>query len=224
MLDHQLGKFRGKLMTSTSISDDDELDVKYLFRTFDEMPSIEQKAIELSRGTVLDVGCGSGCHALELQARDLSVTAIDISPNAVETARLRGVRNAAVADIMQMDGRFDTILLLMNGTGICGKIDKLPDFLLKLKSLMAPGGQILIDSSDIIYMFEEKDGSYRIPAEGFYGELIFYLSYKGIEEVPFPWLYVPFDLMQQYAGACGLICEKVIDGTHYDYLARLSVK
>lgn len=224
MLDRQLGKLKANPVTSTSISDADELEIEYLFRTLAQMPRIEREAIALARGRILDVGCGTGCHSLELQSRGMDVVSIDISPRAIETARLRGVRNAVKADIMDFREKYDTILLLMNGTGICGTLENLPGFLSKLGTLLTPGGQILIDSSDIIYMFEDEAGGYSIPAEGFYGELTFYVTYDGEEENPFPWLYVPFDLLAQYASAAGLSCEKIMDGAHYDYLARLSAK
>ena len=40
--------------------DEDEIPVNQLFRTFQEMPSLEQKALQLSTGKILDVGAGSG--------------------------------------------------------------------------------------------------------------------------------------------------------------------
>lgn len=224
MLDRQLGKMKANPVTSTSISEADELEIDYLFRKFAQMPRIEQEAMHFAKGRILDAGCGAGSHSLELQSRGLDVTSIDISPLAIETARLRGVQNAMTADIMEVREKYDTILLLMNGTGICGTLENLPGFLTKLRTLLSPGGQILIDSSDIIYMFEDEDGGYSIPAQGFYGELTFYLNYDGEDEDPFPWLYVPFNLLAEHASAAGLNCEKILDGPHYDYLARLSVK
>ena len=133
------------------------------------------------------------------------------------------MKNAHVQDLLALENEtFDTILLLMNGTGIFRTLDELPNYLQKLKPLLHPGGQILIDSSDLIYMYDEnEDGSYSIPAEGYYGELTFTVSYKGQTDEPFPWLYLDYNTLQRAAQAHGLQCELIIEGEHYDYLARL---
>ncbi|WP_343589966.1 class I SAM-dependent methyltransferase [Flavobacterium sp.] len=215
------------IITETSISEEDEMSVEYLFRTYNEMPKIEQKALQLAKGKILDVGCGAGSHALSLQnERSLDVTAIDISEKAVETCRLRGIKNAKVENILDFEGeKFDTILLLMNGTGIFGQLKNCNKYLSKLKSLLNPGGQILIDSSDIIYMFDEdEDGGKWIPSENdYYGELVFNISYKGEKEEPFDWLYLDYNTLQNAAIANGFNCELILEGEHYDYLAKLSI-
>jgi ubiquinone/menaquinone biosynthesis C-methylase UbiE len=191
------------------------------------MPKIEQKALQLAKGKILDVGCGAGSHALSLQnERSLDVTAIDISEKAIETCRLRGIKNAKVENILDFDGeKFDTILLLMNGTGIFGQLKNCNSYLTKLKSLLNPGGQILIDSSDIIYMFDEdEDGGKWIPSQNdYYGELVFNITYKGEKEEPFYWLYLDYNTLQNAAIANDLNCELVLEGEHYDYLARLTI-
>lgn len=215
------------IITETSISEEDEMSVEYLFRTYNEMPKSEQKALQLAKGKILDVGCGAGSHALSLQnERSLDVTAIDISEKAVETCRLRGIKNAKVENILDFEGeKFDTILLLMNGTGIVGQLKNCNKYLSKLKSLLNPGGQILIDSSDIIYMFDEdEDCGKWIPSDNdYYGELVFNISYKGEKEEPFDWLYLDYNTLQNAAIANGLNCELILEGEHYDYLAKLSI-
>jgi cyclopropane fatty-acyl-phospholipid synthase-like methyltransferase len=167
ILDYQTNNSPEDLITETSISEADEMSVAYLFRSYAEMPKLEQKAIQLAKGKVLDVGCGAGSHALYLQEKGFDVTAIDISANAIKACELRGLKNAKVQDIMQLEGnKFDTILLLMNGAGMCGKLKNIPNFLQKLKSLLTDEGQILVDSSDIIYMFDEdEDGGKWIPTD-----------------------------------------------------------
>lgn len=227
ILDYQTNNFTENLLTSTSISDEDEMSIQYLFRDYKEMPIIEQKAMQLATGKILDIGCGAGSHSLYLQQnKALEVQSIDISPNAIEACNLRGIKNASVQDFMLIENEtYDTLLLLMNGTGICGKIIKLPKFLNKLKTLLNPGGQILIDSSDIIYMFDEdEDGGKWISSENdYYGELTFQISYKGQKESPLDWLYLDYNTLQNAAHANGLKCELVMEGEHYDYLAKLSL-
>jgi SAM-dependent methyltransferase len=227
MLDYQTGNNPENLITETSISEADEMSVAYLFRNFKEMPAIEQKALNLCTGRVLDVGCGAGSHSLYLQnEKKMDVTAIDISANAIETCKLRGIKDARCLNVMAIeDEKFDTILLLMNGAGMCGRLNNLTAFLQKLKSLLNTGGKILLDSSDIIYMFDEdEDGGKWIPADtNYYGEVEFKVSYKGETEEPFNWMYIDYNTLQNAAYANGLKCRLIMEGSHYDYLASLTL-
>ncbi|MFV5699501.1 class I SAM-dependent methyltransferase [Flavobacterium sp. ZT3R17] len=230
ILDFQTNNSPEDLITETSISEDDEMSVAYLFRSYNEMPKLEQKALQLAKGKILDVGCGAGSHSLFLQnERNFDVRSIDISKNAVEACQLRGLKNVQVQNILEMDtdnprNKFDTILLLMNGTGIFGTLKETTTFLEKLRSLLNPNGQILIDSSDIIYMFDnDEDGGKWIPSKGYYGELTFTIRYKNEKEEEFPWLYLDYNTLQNAAFANGLQCELVLEGEHYDYLAKLSI-
>jgi SAM-dependent methyltransferase len=224
ILDFQTNTAPENLITETNISEADEMEVAYLFRTYAAMPKLEKKALQLSKGKVLDVGCGAGSHSLYLQNdKNLDVTSIDISKNAIEACQLRGLKNAKVQNVLGLENQtFDTILLVMNGTGIFESLAKTATYLQKLKSMLTPNGQILIDSSDIIYMFDEDDdGSKWIPADGYYGELTFTISYKNQTEAPFPWLYLDYNTLQNAAFANGLQCELIEEGNHFDYLARL---
>lgn len=206
--------------------DDDVIPVPYLFRNFKEMPPLEKKALALCKGRVLDVGCGAGSHALYLEKeKNLSVTAIDTSKGAIEVCRKRGisdVRNIAFEDLSEE--KYDTILLLMNGTGIVGKMRKLDAFFQKLKSILNPKGQVLIDSSDLVYLFDtDEDGGVWVDAgKGYYGELTYSLSYNGKTSDKFDWLYLDFDSLSLAASKNGFSCDLVQKGEHYDYLARLT--
>lgn len=225
ILDYQTNTSPENMITSTSISDEDEMEVAYLFRSFAEMPTLEQKALQLTKGRTLEVGCGAGSHGLYLQnERNIDVHSIDISKNAIQACSLRGLKNTQVIDVLNIKNeKYDTILLLMNGTGIFETLERTSIYLQKLKSLLNPNGQILIDSSDIIYMFDEdEDGGKWIPSETYYGELTFTLQYKNETEAPFPWLYMDYNTLQNAAIANGLQCQLVLEGDHFDYLAQLT--
>ena len=214
------------LQTETSISELDDLPVSYLFRDYQEMNALEKKALDLSFGKVLDVGSGAGSHSLYLQnERKLEVTALDISPKSIEVCKARGVKNAICEDLLQFSEKdFDTILLLMNGTGIFQSLEHIDQYLQKLKSLVAENGQILIDSTDILYMYDQdEEGGVLVPATGYYVELDYYLHYKGESELPMKWLYLDFDTLENAAIANGFKIQK-IEQLEDSYLAQLTLK
>jgi len=223
IMDFHKGK-NAVIETYSSIGGWDELPVKYLFRSFEEMPDIEQTALNKAFGKVLDLGCGAGSHSLYLQEQGLEVKPVDISKGAIEVCKLRGLNNAEMINLWDLKGvQYDTILALMNGAGICGSMKKIPDFLKHLKSLLAPGGQILMDSSDVIYMFEDESGEVDLSeVNHYYGEVIFQSKYLGENSGSFPWMYIDFYNLQQQASHLNLQCELLKKGPHYDYLARLT--
>lgn len=215
----------GRLRVFSSMFDEDEMSVESLFREYDSMPEIERVALNMSTGRILDVGAGSGCHSLALQDMGKTVCAIDISPRAVEVMKMSGVEDARLVNVYDgsLFGPFDTILMLMNGTGIIGRIDRMPEFFARIDSLLAADGQLLVDSSDLIYLYEDEGGSAEINLGGrYYGEVDFCMQYKNMEGDEFDWLYVDFDTLSFYASQCGFNAEMIIRGEHYDYLARLT--
>lgn len=227
LLDYQRGNYTEDIKTYSSLEEEDVMPLPYLFRGFEQMPFIEQKALSLCRGTILDIGCGAGSHALYLQNKGLKTTGLDFSPGAIAVCQQRGLQNTHLGDFFDLKGvSFDTILLLMNGIGIAGELKNLDVFLNKLKSLLNPGGQILLDSSDIIYMYEsDEDGGFWIPDDlSYYGEVQFKMEYKKQKSNPFNWLYLDYNTLQRAALYHDLYCELVSEGEHYDYLARLSLK
>lgn len=213
-----------KLRVFSSQFEEDEIPVAQLFRSYEQMPPLEQKALQLAQGKILDCGAGSGCHALALQATGKEVQAIDISPLSVETMRLRGVKQAYQVNLFDENyvEQFDTILLLMNGSGIIGKLANMSAFFNKMKQLLTPDGCIYMDSSDLRYLFEDEDGSFLIDlADDYYGEIDFQMQYKQIKGEPFDWLYIDFQTLSLYAAQNGFTAELIQEGEHYDYLARL---
>ena len=116
----------GKLRVFSSQFEEDEIPINQLFRSFDEMSEPEKTALQMASGKILDAGAGSGCHTLALQEMGKEVCAIDISPLSVKVMAERGVcdvRQINLFDVGFLE-TFDTILMLMNGSGIIGKLKK----------------------------------------------------------------------------------------------------
>lgn len=223
ILDYQLGNCSEDLITSTSITEVDSLPLPYLFRNHSEMPSLEKTALKLSKGTVLDIGCGAGSHSLYLKSKGLKVKSIDISVGAIEACRLRGLNQAHVLDVMDETASFDTLLLLMNGSGVFQSLAHTPFVLSHLKTLINPDGQILIDSSDIKYMYEDEDGGYWMDAtKDYYGELDYTVRYKN-QEATFSWMYLDFENLKIASEQAGLRCELIEEGPHFDFLAKITL-
>ncbi|WP_210490480.1 class I SAM-dependent methyltransferase [Rufibacter aurantiacus] len=203
----------------------DELPAAYLFREFAEMPEREQFALSEACGKVLDVGAGAGSHALALQEKGLEVTALEISARAAEVQKARGVKNVLHGDFFTLPPTpHDTLLLLMNGVGIAGTLEGLPHFLDTCKKWLAPGGQILLESSDILYLYEEEDGSVLLDLNGaYYGELTYMMEFGQERTEPFPWLFISFDLLQEYAQEAGFTAELLLQEEDDHFIARLTL-
>ena len=214
-----------QLKVTSTLFDDDEMPVSHLFRTPFEMSAIERQALSLCQGRVLDVGAGAGCHSIALQQQGLDVTAIDVSPLSVETMRRRGIDKAEVADFFtsEMPETYDTILLLMNGMGIVGKIKNLPAFFRRLDEVLAPGGCVLTDNSDLRYIFEDEDGNFD-PSDfdTYYGEVDYQMQYGKIKGESFDWVYIDPETLTKEAKKAGYKVEIVRKGEHYDYLAKIT--
>lgn len=212
------------LIINSNYTEDERIPVKYFFRNELEMPAIEKTAIKSCRGKILDIGAAAGCHALVLQKKGFNVTALEISELATKIMKSRGIQKVVCDDIYSFTGEpFDTIILLMNGTGIGGTLNGLKTLLVHLKTLLTGKGQILIDSSDIRYLFEEEDGSRWIDlaSNHYVGEMEYEVLYKKIKS-NFKWLFVDFDTLKTISKEVGYQCVMLEKGEHYDYLARLS--
>jgi len=218
-------KTADRLRVFSPMFEEDEIPLTTLFRSYEDMPEIERKAIDMAKGRILDVGAGAGCHSLVLQERGMDVTAIDISPLSVETMKEREVKKVIEQDFFTLEGQYDTILMLMNGIGIVGTLERMPEFFRQLDKILAPEGQLLCDSSDISYVFEDEEGLIDIPNEmDYYGEHSFRMQYKNTIGEPFDWLYIDEDTLKEKARRYGYTAEVMAEGEHYDYLARITKK
>lgn len=221
--DYLDGDDTAQVIVHNNKGDEEVMPVAYFFRSWDDMPGLERSALDACYGHVLDIGAGSGCHALHLQNKGLQVTALDIRPGFVEVMKKRGVKNTILADILTVgDDRYDTLLMLMNGIGFTRNFNGLEKFLAKARGMLNPGGQILMDSSDLLYLYQQEDGTIQLDlSEDYYGEVIYQVEYKGQRGDPFNWLFVDFSNLAYYADQAGFNAELLMEDDHFNYLARL---
>lgn len=215
--------FTENIRVASDLCDEDILPVPYLFRTPQEMPEIELCALELCKGKVLDVGAAAGCHSFVMQNMGLDVTAIDTSKGAVSYLQSEGI-NAVHTSFLSHFGNYDTLLILMNGIGLCGNLEQLPDFLAHVKKLLRPNGKAICDSSDLSYLYQEQDGSMWVDLNAnYHGEMKFQMIYKDIASEWFDWLYIDLELLTQHALDAGLACKLIMQNqeTHH-YLVTLT--
>lgn len=193
-----------------------------MFREYGQMELLEHTALRLCRGDILDAGAGSGCHSLYLQSQGKEVDALDISPGCVEVMRQREVRNVLHQNFFSLRGkRYTTILMLMNGLGISGTLGGLNRLLRHAKTLLAEGGQLIADSTDLTPLFAGVKEYLQL--DHYCGETEFVMRYGEIVSDPFPWLYVDFEILRMFAEHNSLSCEQLLtadDGVRY--LVRMS--
>lgn len=198
----------------------EEMPVDIYFRDEDEMPELELKALDLCKGKVLDVGAGVGSHALVLQKRGFNVTGMDISAPAVKIMKQRGLKQAIEGNILTYKGqKYDTLLFMMNGIGLTGSISGLKVFLKDVKDLLNPGGQLVFDSSDLAYLYQDIP----FPLNGYYGEVSFRYEYKLIKGNWFKWIYIDQKTLTDLAKAIGWTTEIIFEDDQDQYLARLTL-
>ncbi len=213
------------IAVNSSINEESIIPVSYLFRSYNEMPEIEHVALAVCKGKVLEIGAGVGSHALELQNNNIEVVALDTSQGCYEIAIERGVKNFICQEFNdKVEGKFDTILMMMNGIGVCGTIKGLEEFLERAKVMLTSNGQIIFDSCDILYMFLEEDGSIDFDLNGaYYGEVEYQMSFKKNKGEAFKWLFIDEDKMKEIAQKQGYVFDVLFKEEDGMYLGRLSI-
>lgn len=214
--DFYAGKTEDGLWLNTSYGEPEEMPLWYFFRAYEEMPDLEKMALSVCEGRILDVGSGTGCHALILQQFGNDVMAIDTSEEAVAIMKDSGLSEVKAIDYFKFRGqKFNTLLCLMNGIGFIGKLDNLDSFLKKADELLEPEGQIIFDSSDISYLYEGAK-----PTEHYYGEVNFQYEYNGQKGEWFEWVYIDHKTLTEKADQMGWYTY-ILHQENDQYLARL---
>lgn len=203
----------------------EEMPVEYYFRSAEEMPELELLAMDYCRGKILDVGAGAGAHALLLQDTGKNVHALEISKNACLVMKERGVKSILNASIFEFNQnqKFNTILFMMNGLGLAQNINGLRQLFLKLKSLLAKNGQILFDSSDVHYLYDNAINPLPKPTDRYFGEVEYQYEYKNEKGDWYTWLYIDFPLCAELGAEHGFHTELIAQDDEGQFLARMEM-
>lgn len=196
----------------------EDMPVEVFFRSGEYISDLEDYALSLCRGKILDIGAGVGAHSLLLQSNGQDVTALEISAGACEIIKNRGLKTVINGDIFSDQQKYDTLLLLMNGIGLCGDIDGLNKLLPHLKNSLLKNGQIILDSSDISYLYTRDN----FPVKNYYGEISYQYEYQSVKGDWFKWLYIDFERLNSIAQEHGLLCELMFEDEMDQYLVRLT--
>jgi SAM-dependent methyltransferase len=214
--------FTENIIVHSDLCDDDIMPVPYLFRSFDEMPKIEQQALTLCKGEVLEVGAGTGCHSKHLKDKGFSTLSIDTSQGSIDYLNSQDLPSKKIAFLDYNEKKFDTILILMNGLGLAGKLENVNTFLQHAKSLLKEGGTIITDSTDIRYLYEDDEGGLWMDLNSQYpGEMEFKMDYKSHSSEWFPWVYLDFENLENEANKTGLKATKILEDNNFHYLTTL---
>ncbi len=147
-----LEQYNNQTATAEIIERDDDYidtgsDAGLYFSEYRQWSPLERRAIKRARGKILDIGCGAGRHSLHLQKKGFDVTAIDNSPGAIKVCKLRGLKQAFVRPIADIDkfksNSFDTILMFGNNFGLFGDAENARLLLEKMNRITAPDAQII---------------------------------------------------------------------------------
>ncbi|MFQ5489615.1 MAG: class I SAM-dependent methyltransferase [Phycisphaerae bacterium] len=225
-----LAHFQGDAAAEFIIHRDDgqetALPASIFFRDASEFTPIDRAAMDRCAGHVLDVGAGSGLHSLFLQQKGLSVTAIDISPQAVNVMKQRGLADVYRADIIDFQGGpFDTLLMLGHGIGMVETLAGLDRFLTHAHVLLTDNGQVLLDSLDVRLTDDPSNLAYQLAnrrAGRYFGEIRMKVEFQDRHSPQYGWLHVDTRTLEHHARTAGWQCETIRQETTGDHLTRLT--
>ena len=183
-------------------------------------PSDQQcEIVERAVGRVLDVGCGAGRYALYLQEQGLEVVGIDVSPLAIDVCRRRGLRDARLLSVEEVDaslGKFDTVLMLGHNLALLGSAGGAKRILKRLHRAVVPGGRLI---GDILDPYETEDPNYLAyhaqnrSTGRMGGQIRMRVRYKGYKSPWFDYLFLSREELEGLLEATGWRLKEII-GTY----------
>jgi SAM-dependent methyltransferase len=186
--------------------------------------AVERRTFRYARGRVLDVGCGAGRAALELQARSRDVVAIDPSPGAVDVSRRRGVRDVRrmrLEDVSDALGYFDTVLMYGNNFGLFASRSKARRLLKVLRPL---AGRIVAGSNEVQRTDDPLHLAYqeRNRRRGrMAGQIRIRVRYKDLIGPWFDYLFVSPDELAELVDGTGWRVNRIVRAESSYYVAVL---
>lgn len=224
LLSYLNGNKKTKYTVMSDVAATERWPISLFFRDYEEMPPLEKIALNACSGRVLDIGAGAGSHALWLQNRGIDVTALDLSEGATEAMRRRGVKQIIKNDFFHYDTDqpYDTLLLLMNGIGIVERVERLPLFFEKAAGLLKKGGKVIVDSSDLLYLYCNEDGEITLDLNGdYYGELSYRMDFAKYQGEWFKWLFVDQTTLSDVAQRHGFTSKQLFVDEHHHFLIEI---
>jgi len=198
------------------------------FAQYSDWPEAEKRAMKHVRGRVLDIGCGAGRHSLYLQEQGFDVVGIDSSPLAVETCKLRGLRDVRLLSVDNISpelGMFETVLMLGNNFGLFGGLRAGRRLLRRLEKVTSAGATIIgetIDPHNTVipehlwyHKLNERRGR-------LHGQVRIRVRYKKYATPWFDYLFVSKDEMVRFLKSTGWSAEEFIDGEGPVYIALIA--
>jgi len=219
LYDYYKKRLKQPLILHNNYGKPEKQPIHVFFQDAQSMADLDLFALSLCRGKALDIGAGAGRHSMELAKRGLDVTSLDSSPSCVKLMKERGLPRVIQSDIYNFEGeKFDTLLLMMNGIGLCQTLDALNELLAKFKTLLRKGGQVIFDSSDISYLYLDE----LFPNDRYFGEIDYCYEYKGKMGEWFKWVYVDKETMRFKAEQAGFNFQVIYENGRDQYLARMT--
>ncbi len=119
---------------------------------------------------IIDIGCGTGRHAIELTKRGYNVTGVDLSENQIKRAREKAQEAGVTIDFqtqdarhLPFDGEFDLAIMLCEGGFSLMETDEMNFEILKnaTKALKSKGKLIFTTLNGLFPLFHSVNEFYK---------------------------------------------------------------
>lgn len=225
--DHHCGKGGDEIIERADGFIDTSMGPAAYFSEYCDWPAHAREAIGMARGRVLDVGCGAGRVALHLQGKGLAVLGIDVSPLALKTCRLRGVKKtklASITDVSPRWGTFETIVMFGNNFGLFASWHRARQLLKRFYQMTTPDARILVESVDPYQTTEPAHLRYHKMNRQrgrMAGQVRIRVRYKTWTSPWFDYLLVSQEEMKKIAEGTGWRVSRVFESAKASYAAML---
>lgn len=201
--------------------------LKVYFDEYANWPIREKRALKLINKTdkVLDIGCGTGRHALYLQGKRIDVTGMDNSPLAIKVCKKRGLKKAKVLSIEQINGKtgkFDVFLMMCNNFGLFGTDKKAKRLLKRFYKLSSPGARIITESYDSNTPVFRSYRAFNKKKKRHPGSFRIKLAYGAYESGWMDYIRVSPKELKEILKGTGWQVSKIFPTKYYSYVAVLT--